>query len=244
MQNDVYLSIIIPAYNEEHRLPDTLAQVAAYLENQTYTSEVLVIENGSSDRTFSVAQEFAEAHPGFRVLREMQNGKGRAVRAGMLAACGQYRFMCDADLSMPITELGRFLPLEIAVPQVVIASREADGAVRYDEPEYRHIGGRFVNDMIRYLVLPGLCDTQCGFKLFRADIAADLFNKQTLTGWSFDVEVLFIAQKRGYEIIELPIPWHYRDQSHVKPLKDTLKLFFDLLTIRRNNRKGVYDPQV
>ncbi len=244
MQNDIFLSIIIPAYNEERRLPDTLAQVAAYLEAQTYTYEVVVVENGSSDRTFAVAEEFAAEHEGFRVIREMQNGKGRAVRSGMLAAGGQYRFMCDADLSMPITELGHFLPPEIAAPQVVIASREADGAVRYDEPEYRHIGGRFVNDIIRYLVLPGLCDTQCGFKLFRGDIAEDIFSKQTLTGWSFDVEILFIAQQHGYEIIELPIPWHYRDQSHVKPLKDTLKLFFDLLVIRRNNRKGVYDPQV
>jgi dolichyl-phosphate beta-glucosyltransferase len=244
LQNNIYLSIVIPAYNEEHRLPDTLAQVAAYFEKQTYTYEVLVVENGSLDRTFAVAQAFAGAHPHFRVIREAQSGKGRAVRAGMLAAFGQYRFMCDADLSMPIAELGRFLPPEIEEPQVVIASREAEGAVRFNEPQYRHLGGRFVNDMIRYLVLPGLWDTQCGFKLFRDDIAADLFSFQTLTGWSFDVELLYIAQQRGYEIVELPISWHYRDQSHVKPFKDTLKLFFDLLAIRRNARKGVYDPQV
>lgn len=236
----MFLSIIIPAYNEENRLPATLEKIASFLQSQEYTAEVLIIENGSRDRTYEVARSFAQQRPQFRVIREQAKGKGLAVRRGMLKAKGEYRFMCDADLSMPIEQLRRFLPPEIPSPQIVIASREADGAVRYNEPPYRHFGGRLINWLIRVFALPRLQDTQCGFKLFRADIAEDLFNKQTINGWSFDVELLYIARMRGYEIVELPIPWHYTPESHVQPVKDAIRLFLDILDIRRNARRGVY----
>ena len=235
-----FLSLIIPAYNEEQRLPDTLQKIEDFLKAQTYSSEVLVIENGSTDRTFGVAQAFANQHPGVSVRRAGDRGKGLAVRQGMLAAAGQYRMMLDADLSMPIDQVSRFLPPQQKDSDIVIASREAPGAVRYNEPDYRHLGGRVINTLIRLLALPGLQDTQCGFKCFRAAVAEDLFSKQTILGWAFDVEILYVARRRGYSIVELPIPWYYSPQSHLRPLRDSFHIFFDLLRIRNNARRGVY----
>ncbi len=240
----LFLSVIIPAYNEEKRLLSTLESVAAFLSTQTYEYEVLVVENGSRDRTLAIAEEFAHQHPHFRALHEEQNGKGRAVQRGMLEAIGEYRFMCDADLSMPIGELPRFLPPQQADAANVIGSREAKGAVRYNEPPYRHLGGRLINLIIRLLALPRLHDTQCGFKCFRADAALDLFNSQTTMGWSFDIELLYIAKLRRYRVVELPIPWYFSADSKVKPLPDAIKLCFDILTIRRNARRGVYAQKV
>lgn len=238
--NSPYLSIIIPAYNEESRLPLALGQVFAFLENQTFTAEVIVVENGSADCTLQVAQSFAKKYPNLRVLHEDGRGKGQAVRRGMLEAHGEYRFVCDADLSMPIEEIGRFLP-PVCDCDIAIASREAPGAVRHDEPYYRHLTGRVFNTLIRLLVLPGLNDTQCGFKLFRAAAAEDIFRFQTLTGWSFDVEILVIARRRGYHIHEIPIPWYYTSDSKVSLLRDSWRMFLDLLVIRRNARRGLYD---
>jgi glycosyltransferase involved in cell wall biosynthesis len=235
-----YLSIVIPAYNEERRLPTTLEKTLRFLEKQSYSAEVLVIENGSQDRTFQVAQEFAAGNPQFRLIREEQRGKGRAVKRGMLEAGGQFRFMCDADLSMPIEEVNRFLPPLQEAYDLAIASREAPGAVRYNEPFYRHLGGRLINLTIRLLALPGMQDTQCGFKCFRAAIAEDLFSSLTLSGWSFDVELLYIAQKRGYRIAEVPIPWYFMADSKISLFRDTFKLVLDILTIRRNDRNGLY----
>jgi glycosyltransferase involved in cell wall biosynthesis len=234
-----FLSLIVPAYNEEGRLPATLHQIDDYLKSQSYSCEVLVIENGSQDRTFDIAQGFAKDHQNFSVQRTTERGKGRAVRQGMLAANGEYRMMLDADLSMPVDQIARFLPPQQNA-DIVIASREAAGAVRYNEPGYRHIGGRVINTMIRVMALPGLQDTQCGFKCFRADVANDLFTKQTIMGWAFDVEILYIARRRGYSIVELPIPWYFSEQSHLRPVYDALHIFFDLLRIRTNGVRGIY----
>jgi glycosyltransferase involved in cell wall biosynthesis len=239
-----FLSIVIPAYNEESRLPNTLEQVNAFLERQTYTAEVLVVENGSQDRTFEVAQAFAQQHPRVSVLQEKQRGKGLAVRRGILQAHGEYRFMCDADLSMPVEEINRFLPPAISGADIVIGSREAPGAVRYDEPQYRHLGGRAVNTMIRLLALPGLNDTQCGFKCFRAPVAEDLFRLQTLTGWAFDVELLYLARQRGYSIVELPIHWYFNPESKLNVVQDAIKMGMDILRIHFNNLRGVYDAKI
>ncbi len=241
MPNTPFLSIIIPAHNEENRLPGTLAQVVDFLRLQSYQAEVLVVENGSSDRTLHVAQEWSAAHPNLRVLHTDQRGKGLAVQIGMLAARGTYRFMCDADLSMPIAEVNRFLPPALTDFDIAIGSREAAGAVRYHEPVYRHWGGRVVNLLIRALALPGLQDTQCGFKCFRAAVAEDVFRRQTLSGISFDPEILFIARQRGYRIVEVPIPWYFNPESRIHIVRDTLQLLHDLLTIRRNAREGRYD---
>lgn len=237
------LSIIIPAYNEEQRLPKTLEQVFAFMQQQNYQSELIIVENGSSDRTLAIAQDFAHKCPSCRAIHLDASGKGLAVREGMLQATGQYRFMCDADLSMPIAEINRFLPPALSNFDIAIASREAPGAVRYDEPSYRHWGGRGTNLLIRWLALPGFHDTQCGFKMFRDEIAEDIFRFQTIENWSFDIELLYIARLRGYRILELPIPWYFNPETKLEPLQDAIKMAFDILTIRRNARRGVYDPQ-
>lgn len=234
-----HLSIVIPAHNEENRLPETLEQVVQFLAGQPYTAEVLVVENASRDNTLKIAQDFAARHPFIHAIHIDQPGKGRAVQSGMLAARGEYRFFADADLSMPISEVNRFLPPAANAP-IVIGSREAPGAIRYNEPGYRHITGRVFNGLIRALVLPGLQDTQCGFKMFRADVAEDLFKRQTLMGWSFDVELLYIASLRGLSILEIPIPWYFNPESKVNVLRDSWRMFRDLLVIRRNGRLGKY----
>ncbi len=235
-----FLSLIIPAYNEGNRLPSTLQEVDSYLKSQKFSSEVLIIENGSQDNTYSIAQDFIREHSNFSVQRTPTKGKGLAVRQGMLSAMGEYRMMLDADLSMPVDQISRFLPPVQKGADIVIASREAPGAVRYNEPSYRHIGGRVINMMIKLLALPGLQDTQCGFKCLRAKVAEDLFSLQTIMGWSFDVEILYIARLRGYSIAELPIPWYFSEQSHLRPVNDAIQLFFDLLRIRTNANRGRY----
>lgn len=235
-----YLSVIIPAHNEEKRLPGTLEQVLSFLERQDFTSEVIVVENGSMDTTLKVAQTFADRYANVHVLQS-ERGKGAAVRRGMLEAQGQYRFMCDADLSMPVEEISKFIPPVLENFDVAIASREAQGAVRYNEPAYRHVGGRIINYMIQLLILPGLNDTQCGFKCFTAKVAEDIFNNQQLHGWSFDIELLFIARRRGYRVEEIPIHWHHFDDSKVRALRDAFRMIGDIFRIHVNARHGVYD---
>lgn len=239
-----FLSIIIPVYNEERRLPNTIDQVFNFLRPQTYHYEVLVVENGSSDRTFEIAQTYTKQHKELRVLKCLERGKGLAVRYGMLEARGDYRFMCDADFSMPAEEINRFLPPALEDYDIAIASREAPGAVRYKEPYHRHFIGRGFNLWIRLLALPGLQDTQCGFKCFRADVAQDLFRRQTIAGWSFDVEVLYIARRSGYRVVELPIPWYFNSESKIRVIKDSVRMGLDLFKIRLNDIKGVYATKV
>jgi len=236
-----FLSLIIPAHNEEHRLPATLERVHNFLHSQTFSSELLVIENGSSDRTAEAADRFARSNPATRVLREPRAGKGLAVRKGMSAARGDFRFICDADLSMPIEEVVRFLPPALANFDIAIASREVSGAVRLGEPAYRHWIGRGFNILVRLLAVPGFQDTQCGFKCFSAEAAQTLFPIQRLDGWTFDVEVLFLALKFGYRVTEVPIPWHYIRGSQVRLLRDSWQMFVDLFRIRSNWRRGIYD---
>jgi len=241
--NAPFLSIIIPAHNEEKRLPRTLEQVFAFLQKQTYASEVIVVENGSSDRTLELAMQFIKEHSNLVVIQERNKGKGNAVRRGMLAARGDYRFICDADLSMPIEDLEKFLPPVIENFDVAIGSREAPGAIRYNEPSYRHIGGRAINLAIRTLILPGLNDTQCGFKCFRAATTEDLFQKQTLMGWSFDIELLYLARRKKLRIREIPIHWYYDPDSKVSAVRDALRMIGDIFRIHLNAMRGAYDSK-
>jgi dolichyl-phosphate beta-glucosyltransferase len=236
------LSIVIPAHNEEKRLPEALEKIQAFLKNQTYQAEVVVVENGSDDRTLQIALEYSRQIPNLLVIHEHERGKGLAVRRGMLEASGEYRFVCDTDFSMPVEEINRFIPPTLSV-DIAIGSREAPGAVRYNEPEYRHIIGRAFNLMVRIMALPGLQDTQCGFKCFRGDVACKIFTLQTMVGMSFDVEVLFIARRLGYKIVEVPIPWYFDADSRVRLFKDSLGMAADLMQIRRNARHGLYNPK-
>ena len=238
-----FLSIIIPAYNEESRLPDTLSKVGSFLEGQIYSSEVWIVDNNSTDRTAEIIQEYSALYKNFQGLFEKEPGKGAAVRCGMLKAQGEFLFMCDADLSMPIEEVNKFLPPQLEGFDIAIASREAPGAVRIDEPQFRHLGGRLMNGLIQLFALPGLNDTQCGFKCFSASAAEDLFRHQTLSGWSFDIELLYIARLRGLTIAEIPIPWIYYHESKVNPFRDAIKFLLDIKSIRQNANQGMYDPE-
>ncbi|MFP3854286.1 MAG: dolichyl-phosphate beta-glucosyltransferase [Anaerolineales bacterium] len=235
------LSIIIPAHNEEERLPRTLPQILGHLDSRPYSSEVILVDSGSHDRTAEIGRAYQETREDFRLIRVERPGKGLAVKRGMLAATGEYRFICDADLSMPIDQVDRFFPPELESSQIAIASREIEGSVRYDEPAYRHLIGRAFNTLVRLLAIPGIQDTQCGFKCFRADIAEDLFRMQRLEGWTFDVEILYVALKRGYRIEEVPIPWYYFPGSRVHIVRDSIAMFLDLFRIRLNDLRGVYD---
>jgi dolichyl-phosphate beta-glucosyltransferase len=233
------LSIIVPAYNEERRLPVSLRKIDAYLAQQPFEAEVLIVENGSTDNTTTVAEGFIEQHPYVRVLHS-ERGKGAAVRAGMLAARGKYRFMCDADLSMPIEEVSKFLPPAVNSYAVAIASREAPGARRFGEPFYRHFMGRVFNQIVRWLAIPQFQDTQCGFKCFRGDVAGEIFTRQTMNGLGFDVEAVAIALARGHKVVELPINWYFDADSRVRPVHDTIRMVREVWQVRRNLRDGVY----
>lgn len=237
------LSIIIPAYNEETRLPSSLEQVAAFVQAQDYDAEVIVVDNNSSDATPQIAADFAGEYPYVTVLTEPAQGKGAAVRTGILAGRGEYLFICDADLSMPVEEIAKFMPPERGGYDVAIASRELPGAKRIGEPEYRHIMGRVFNFIVRLLALPRINDSQCGFKVFRRDVARDVFPCQTIDGWAFDVEVLFIARQRGYNLVEVPITWYYRPQSRVHPIRDSVNMVLEVMRVRLNGWRGVYEGQ-
>lgn len=234
-----FLSIIIPAYNEEKRLPDTLEQVFDFLKKQSFTSEVIVVENGSTDKTFEIAQGFMEQYNNLCVIQS-ERGKGAAVRRGMLEAKGIYRFMCDADLSMPVEEITKFIPPAVNNFDITIASREANGAVRYNEPPYRHLGGRAINFLIQLFILPGLNDTQCGFKCFSAKVADDIFALQTLNGWSFDIEMLYVARRHQYKILEIPIHWVHHPETKVNAVRDAIRMIQDIFRIRVNALRGMY----
>lgn len=249
-QSPVFLTIVIPAYNEEQRLPPTLARVAAFLRSQDYTSEVLVVENGSTDDTSGVTarfmrEEVREGDPFCVELLHSSPGKGAAVRHGMLAGRGEFLFICDADLAMPIEEIAKFLPpgLKRGTFDIAIASREAPGAIRIDEPAYRHVMGRVFNFLVRVLAVPGIQDTQCGFKMFTREAVHSTFPLQHLDGWSFDVEVLYIARLHHLRLVEIPIRWYYQTDSRVRPVQDTINMVRELLKIRGNGRRGLYNRQ-
>jgi dolichyl-phosphate beta-glucosyltransferase len=234
------LSIVIPAHNEESRLPPSLEKIDAFLKTQPYEAEVIVVENGSTDRTVAVAEDFARTHPYVRVIQAAVRGKGLAVKVGMLEARGAFRFICDADLSMPIEEVVRFLPPESDGYDVIIASREGREAKRIGEPEYRHIIGRINNFIIKLTAVRGFEDTQCGFKMFTQAAAEDLFGVQQMTGIGFDIELLFVAKRRGYRIKQVPITWYFDPDSRMRLVGDSLHLLVEIWQIRRNWFWGMY----
>ncbi len=239
-QAGLFLSVVIPAYNEEHRLGPSIQKLQTVLGAQNWTWEILVVDNGSTDRTLELARELARREPAMRVLHESRRGKGLAVRRGMLEARGQYRFLCDADLSMPPLQVLRFLPPCLNEFDVAIATREAGDSVVV-EPLRRRMVGRIFNRLVRALVLKGFRDTQCGFKCFTAPAAETVFRRQRLDGLVFDVEILYIARKHNLRVVEIPITWHYDPDSRVRMFSDSVRMAGDLVRIRRQNRQGMYD---
>jgi dolichyl-phosphate beta-glucosyltransferase len=233
------LSVVIPAYNEERRLPTTLERLHGYLSSQPYTWEVLVVCNGCIDATPVLARTFGDHDSRFRAIELPERGKGKATRCGGLEARGEIVFLCDADLSMPPERLADFLSA-IEKADIVAGSREAVGSHRYAEPWHRHIMGRVFNRLVQFVAVPGIDDTQCGFKAFRRDAAQDLFGQQTLDGWGFDVELLFLARKYGYVVEELGIDWFFDADTRVRPGIDTLQMIGELIAIRVRDMRGIY----
>ena len=235
----VYLSVVIPAYNEEPRIGSTLERVIEYLGECSYTWEVVVADDGSTDATAQLVGQVAAQHPQVHLLSLAHRGKGWAVKHGMLHATGRFRLLCDADLSVPIEQVERLLPPRCQGADVAVGSREAPGARRIGEPQRRHLMGRVYNSLVRLLAVPGLKDTQCGFKCFRGEIAVDLFNQQTIDGFAFDVELLFLSRKLGLAVQELGIDWYYREHSKVRPIRDSIVMTYDLIKMRlRHLGKG------
>jgi dolichyl-phosphate beta-glucosyltransferase len=235
------LSLVIPAFNEAARLPRTLERVRAFLDARPGGYEILVVDDGSSDATAEIARA---AGASVRVLRHEPNrGKGYAVRRGMLAATGARRLMTDADLSTPIEELAR---LEGEIDRgcdVAIGSRAVAGArIEVRQPLYREAMGRLFNLLVQLLLLPGLKDTQCGFKLFTAAAAEAAFGACRLDGFSFDVEALYVARRRGLRVVEVPIVWR-NDAATRVGIGGGSAAFLDLLRIRLAALRGGYGPR-
>jgi len=247
-----YLSVIIPAYNEAIRLPKTINTILTYLKQQSYSVEMLVVDDGSADNTVALAKELAQKYPEVRVIENDHRGKGYTVRTGMLQGSGKYILFSDADLATPIEEIEKLLPYLEDGYDVVIGSREGQGARRIGEPFYRHLMGRIFNFIIRLITLGGFQDTQCGFKVFTHKAAHDLFTRAQLYGENarqikeaavtgFDVEILFLAVKYGYRVKEVPVKLIYGDETKVNPLKDSWRNFKDVVSVRLNDLTGRYE---
>ena len=219
----------------------SLKQVALFVQEQAQSIEVIVVDDGCTDATPAIVEEFSQEYPFIRLIRNPHGGKGAAVKTGVAQAEGQYLIISDTDLSVPIQELPKFLPPKLDGYDIAIASREIEGAKRMNEPYYRHLMGRAYNLLVRLAAVPGIQDTQCGFKAFRREVAREIFPYQTIEGWGFDVEILFIARRLGYGIVEVPVIWYYGAESKVEPVKDTLSMISDLWRVRRNAWRGLYD---
>jgi len=236
----IYLSFIIPAFNEEKRIHSTLEATIQYLSKQSFSWEILVMDDGSTDKTALLVKTFCSSDPRVQLITLPHKGKGFAVQQGMLQAAGGYRFFADADLSMPIDQFDRFSPELIGDFDIAIASREILGARRLKEPRLRYIMGRAFNLITRLVALKDISDTQCGFKLFKAEIADRLFSLQRTKGFSFDIEILFLAQKSGLNIKEIPIDWYYNGESKVQRFRDAFLMIKDIIIIRFNYLLGKY----
>jgi dolichyl-phosphate beta-glucosyltransferase len=238
------LSIIIPAFNEAERIPETLALVKDFAERVGYVKEVIVVDDGSTDDTVSVVQDMMPRFPQLSVLvNERNKGKGGVVRQGMLAATGDFRLFMDADNSTSVNEVLKLMP-HTAKYDVVIGSRYLDeSSIKVKQPWKRRVVSRTGNWLIQRKLLRGIKDTQCGFKLFSAKAAQDIFPYQTMTGWSFDVEVLTIAQQRGFLIKEVPIDWYDAKQSKLRAAHAAWKSLRELRVIRRMVKSGAYQRE-
>lgn len=237
------LSIVIPAYNEALRITPTLEATAQFLAAHPGSWEIVVVDDGSRDDTIAVCEAVATRIPNLRVIASKPNrGKGSAVRIGMLAARGRIRVMFDADGSMPATELPKLLaPIVDGDADLAIGSRYCEGAaVGKTQPLYRRLWSRLCNQVIQKTLVPGVRDTQCGFKAFTAAAARDLFGRATIDGWAFDLEVLALAKRLDYTVRECAVEWEDDQRSRVSPLKDMWKVIKEAVVIKRNLRRGRY----
>ena len=238
----VHLSVVIPAFEEAARIGSTLEQVRGYLHDQSFDSEVVVVVDGGQDGTLALVRAAMAEWPALRVLNnDASLGKGYAVRRGMLAACGHYLLFSDADLSTPIAEVGRLIAALEAGGDIAIGSRAIAGSdVRVPQAWWRQSMGRVFNHIVRLVAVPGIRDTQCGFKCFRRDAARRIFALQRITGFCFDVELLWIARRLGYRVVEVPIVWVNDPSSRVSPVTDSFRMLVDLARLRYHDLRGAY----
>jgi len=254
MSQAPYLSIIIPSYNETKNIKrGVLDEMWEFVQDLPYTWEMIMSDDGSTDGTIEYLEKFAKHSPQIKVLKNSHAGKGPTVQSGMLAAKGQWRLFADFDQSAPLREVNLLLP-HTEKFDVVIGSREIAGAKRNKEPLHRHIMGKGFNIVVQVLAIPGILDTQCGFKLFSAAATEKIFTHLSVYGLThepitdaftgaFDVEALYLARKFGYKIKEVPIFWQHNDTDRVSPVKDSLRMIRDILRIRKADMQGKYTEQ-
>lgn len=250
MSTQPFLSVIIPAYNEQNNLKrPVLEEVITYLQTQDYSWEIILSDDGSTDDTVKAFKQFAQRHQQVRVLENPHRGKGPTVSSGMLMANGKWRLFTDFDQSTPIQEVEKLLK-HINEYDIMIGSREIAGALRDKEPFYRHLMGKGFNLVVQTLAVPGFKDTQCGFKLFSANATKTLFpqlyvyssdkiQKEAFTG-AFDVELLFLARKYDFKVKEVPILWKHFKTNRVNPIKDSWRMFKDIVKIKLADLSGKY----
>lgn len=237
MSTRPYLSIVLPAYNEALRIVPTLDRVIAWASKQSFGTQIIVVDDGSKDRTCEVVEGYAQKHANVSLLRNGRNrGKGYSVGHGVSRAEGELILFSDADLSTPIEEFTQ-LEARLEGVDVAIGSRaKAESQLDKRQPLYREGMGRAFNFLVRTLVFPGISDTQCGFKLFRAEAAKRIFALRHIDGFAFDVEILYIARRLNYAIHEVPITWVNDEASRVHPVKHSLQMAKDILRVRHLHR--------
>ena len=246
-------SIVIPAYNEADKISSSLTQIVTFMKSFSESFEVIVVDDGSRDSTAQIVDDYIKSNADVKLVKNPHRGKGFAVYTGIMEAKGDLIYTADADLSAPISELKK---LTVWVKDqnfdISIASREGLGAQRVNEPLYRHIMGRGFNIFVQAVALPGISDSQCGFKLFKGSVAKDIFSRLRIYGdkvrdtdkpyfGAWDVEVLYIAKKLGYTVKQVPVVWTYVRTTRLSPIRDSIKMAVDVLKIRLNDIKGQYN---
>jgi glycosyltransferase involved in cell wall biosynthesis len=240
------LSIVIPAYNESARIEATLASVLECVETRHWDAEILVVDDGSTDNTAAIVQKWMARNPHLHLVKNPGNrGKGYSVRNGLLQAAGNIVMFTDADLSAPIEEAELLIEAIDAGADVAIGSRWLDKQMQsVHQPLYRRFFGRCFNWVTRKVIGLPFRDTQCGFKAFRRDTAQTIFRLQTIERWGFDPEILFIARKLKYTIVEVPVTWGHDERSRISYLKDGMKMLEEMGQIRTNSLRGRYDQAI
>lgn len=236
------LSIVIPVYNEEDRLSVGLKNILHYLDNQSLTWELILVDDGSTDSTTSIAERLLRGKKNVSLLRSRHLGKGGAIKKGIMKSKGRWVLFLDIDLATPIEEVEKFLKFRQEA-EIIIGSRKMKGAtIEVHQAKFRELGGKIFTFLTNLLVTRDISDITCGFKLFRGPVAKRLFRLSRLSGWSFDAEILFLAQRAGTKIKEVPVRWRDDPQTRVNLLRDTIESFFGLMQIRFNAARGIYSP--
>lgn len=248
-------SIVISAYNEEARITKTLTQTLSFMNSFAPSFEIIVVDDGSKDKTAEVTQEYIKDHPEIKLIRNVHKGKANGIRTGILASTGKLVLMMDADLATPLEELKRLSTWILDNDfDIAIASREGIGATRQNEPFYRHLMGRVFNRLVKIVLGLEFEDTQCGFKLFKGDVARKIFSHLIVYGdnlpeidkpffGAFDVEVLYCAKQMGYKIKEVPVKWNYVPTTRLNALSNSYKMARDVLKIKFLGMRGAYKTQ-